>query len=107
MDNTILHAVIKDARIRLPERADIFKMPMDGRSSFYIKIRDYIEVFFEEILEHFELYVFTKATKNYALEVCRYFHWRFPQFVEKYPSFFSFDNIIAMEDYDDAESKFI
>lgn len=58
-------------------------------------------------MEHFEVYVFTKATKGYAFEICNYLKWRFPDLNEKYDNFFNQDRIIAMEDYDNEKSKFI
>lgn len=62
-----------------------------------------MQQFLEEVLEHFDIYVFTKATKNYAIEVCNYLKWRFPDLNKKYPtSFFNVDRIIAMEDYDNS-----
>ena len=45
---------------------NFLEMPCDNNSNFIIKLRPYYEQFFKELLQSFEIYVYTKASRSYA-----------------------------------------
>ena len=101
LDNTILHTITlpQNSKFNYSEREDLFEFVENKCWRNIIKLREHFESFLNVICEHFEIYIITHGTKNYAEKICKFIREKYALILDNHKSnAFSIDRIIARED---------
>lgn len=73
LDNTLIHGIPLESidLSQYPESSDLRVVEMGPGISFAFKLRPHVRFFIEELAKDYDIYVYTFATRDYALEVLK------------------------------------